>query len=94
MQVGAAFDQQQAQPRARPRAHIGSPVERFEEFLRCPDCHRDLTRDPDDALTCECGYRAPLEGGVYRERQIFAEEEEIACTALPAVRVSLSALFA
>jgi ubiquinone/menaquinone biosynthesis C-methylase UbiE len=40
-------------------------VKRFEEFLRCPDCHRDLTRDPDDALTCTCGYRAPLEGGVY-----------------------------
>ena len=34
------------------------------------------------------------EGGVYRERQIYAGEEEIACTALPAVRVSLSALFA
>ena len=34
------------------------------------------------------------EGGVYRERQIFAGEEEIACAALPAVRVSLSALFA
>jgi Uma2 family endonuclease len=34
------------------------------------------------------------EGGVYRERQIFAGDEEIASTALPAVRVSLSALFA
>ena len=34
------------------------------------------------------------EGGVYRERQIFAGEEEIACAALPAVRVSLPALFA
>ncbi len=34
------------------------------------------------------------EGGVYRERQIFAGQEEIASAALPAVRVSLSALFA
>jgi Uma2 family endonuclease len=34
------------------------------------------------------------EGGVYRERQIFADEEEIACTAVPAVQVSLAALFA
>jgi Uma2 family endonuclease len=34
------------------------------------------------------------EGGVYREQQIFAGEEEIACAALPAVRISLSALFA
>lgn len=34
------------------------------------------------------------EGGVYRERQIFAGDEEIHCTALPVVRVSLPALFA
>ena len=40
-------------------------VDRFEDFLRCPDCHRDLVREPDDALVCACGYRAPLEGGVY-----------------------------
>lgn len=36
-------------------------------------------------------YRRP-EGGVYRERQIFAGAEEIACAALP-VRVSLPQLF-
>lgn len=41
------------------------PVDRFEEFLRCPDCHRGLTRDASEALSCACGYRAPLEGGVY-----------------------------
>jgi Uma2 family endonuclease len=34
------------------------------------------------------------EGGVYRERQIFEGEEEIVCTALAAVRLSLPALFA
>src|SRR5262249_34090544 len=37
----------------------------FEQYLRCPDCHRDLSRDPSDALACDCGYRAPNEGGVY-----------------------------
>ena len=37
----------------------------FEQYLRCPDCHRDLSRDASDALTCACGYRAPNEGGVY-----------------------------
>jgi ubiquinone/menaquinone biosynthesis C-methylase UbiE len=37
----------------------------FETLLRCPDCRRDLARDPDDTLTCPCGYRAPNQGGVY-----------------------------
>jgi ubiquinone/menaquinone biosynthesis C-methylase UbiE len=37
----------------------------FEQYLRCPDCHRDLSRDAFDALVCACGYRAPNEGGVY-----------------------------
>jgi hypothetical protein len=41
------------------------PFGRFEDFLRCPDCHRDLTRDASDTLTCPCGYRAANEGGVY-----------------------------
>jgi len=41
------------------------PMGRFEDFLRCPDCHRELARDASDALSCACGYRAPLEGGVY-----------------------------
>jgi ubiquinone/menaquinone biosynthesis C-methylase UbiE len=40
-------------------------VDSFEDFLRCPDCHRGLARDPDDALVCACGYRAPNAGGVY-----------------------------
>ncbi len=34
------------------------------------------------------------ESGVYRERQIYVGAEEIACTALPAVRISLPVLFA
>ena len=36
----------------------------FEILLRCPDCHRDLLLD-GDTLGCACGYRAPLQGGVY-----------------------------
>ena len=40
-------------------------IERFEDFLRCPDCHRGLERDAVDALACTCGYLAPDEGGVY-----------------------------
>jgi Uma2 family endonuclease len=38
-------------------------------------------------------HRRP-EDGVYRERQIFAGQEQIASTALPAVRVGLRTLFA
>jgi ubiquinone/menaquinone biosynthesis C-methylase UbiE len=40
-------------------------IDRFETLLRCPDCHRGLTRDASDTLACTCGYRAPNEGGVY-----------------------------
>ena len=45
-----------------------SPANRmpaFETLLRCPDCHRDLTRDPAGVLACACGYRSAEEGGVY-----------------------------
>ncbi|HUQ92506.1 MAG TPA: methyltransferase domain-containing protein [Bryobacteraceae bacterium] len=39
---------------------------RFEELLRCPDCHGGLSRDAHEALLCaRCGYTAALEGGVY-----------------------------
>lgn len=38
-------------------------------------------------------YRRPEAGG-YRERQIFAGDDEIVCDALPAIGVSLPALFA
>jgi hypothetical protein len=41
------------------------PFGRFEESLRCPDCHGTLNRDSQEALVCKCGYRAPNEGGVY-----------------------------
>jgi ubiquinone/menaquinone biosynthesis C-methylase UbiE len=38
----------------------------FETLLRCPDCHAGLARDAAGTLLCAaCGYRAPLEGGVY-----------------------------
>ena len=40
-------------------------LDRFETLLRCPDCHGGLKRDTADTLACECGYRAPDEGGVY-----------------------------
>jgi ubiquinone/menaquinone biosynthesis C-methylase UbiE len=48
----------------------GSPpearsLERFETFLRCPDCHGALTRDAADTLRCACGYTAENEGSVY-----------------------------
>ncbi len=38
-------------------------------------------------------YRNPV-AGEYQERRIFAGDEEVVCTALPAIRVSLPALFA
>ena len=41
-------------------------LERFEAFLRCPDCHGSLARNRSNALCCaKCGYQAPDEGGVY-----------------------------
>jgi ubiquinone/menaquinone biosynthesis C-methylase UbiE len=40
-------------------------IGRFEMLLRCPDCHGDLVRDSSGTLACDCGYRAPDEGGVY-----------------------------
>jgi ubiquinone/menaquinone biosynthesis C-methylase UbiE len=42
------------------------PLDSFERYLRCPDCHGPLARDAADTLKCEgCGYRAPNEGGVF-----------------------------
>jgi SAM-dependent methyltransferase len=38
---------------------------RFEELLRCPDCHAGVRMMEDSTLICECGYRAAMEGGVY-----------------------------
>jgi SAM-dependent methyltransferase len=41
-------------------------MDRFEELLRCPDCHRPLRRSADEALRCAaCSYLAADEGGVY-----------------------------
>ncbi|MBI3209693.1 MAG: class I SAM-dependent methyltransferase [Candidatus Solibacter usitatus] len=40
-------------------------IGRFEDLLRCPDCHEGLRRDAEDVLLCSCGYRAGNEGGVY-----------------------------
>jgi SAM-dependent methyltransferase len=40
--------------------------ERFEDTLRCPDCHGSFTRTATEDLACrDCGYLAPLEDGVY-----------------------------
>ncbi|HEY6345474.1 MAG TPA: class I SAM-dependent methyltransferase [Bryobacteraceae bacterium] len=40
--------------------------DRFEQLLRCPDCHAALVRGEDDALEClGCGFRAVNEGEVY-----------------------------
>lgn len=42
------------------------PIDLFECYLRCPDCHGGLSRDAAAALVCaQCGYRAPNEGEVY-----------------------------
>ena len=41
-------------------------MDQFEKFLRCPDCGRDLARDPGDVLRCTgCPYSSANEGGVY-----------------------------
>ena len=57
----------------------GTPVElersidRFETWLRCPDCHAPLRRDADESLHCRaCEYSAANEGGVYN---LLASEE-------------------
>ena len=42
------------------------PMDRFETFLQCPDCHYRLLLDSEETLRCEhCGYQAPNEGQVY-----------------------------
>jgi hypothetical protein len=41
-------------------------LERFEAFLRCPDCAGYFIRNPQETLICtRCGYKAANEGGVY-----------------------------
>jgi ubiquinone/menaquinone biosynthesis C-methylase UbiE len=49
------------------KAPSASPLEdRFETYLRCPDCRAGLGRDSQETLRCAaCGYTAPNEGGVY-----------------------------
>ncbi|HET8546927.1 MAG TPA: class I SAM-dependent methyltransferase [Bryobacteraceae bacterium] len=40
--------------------------DRFETYLRCPDCRAPLRRDAADTLACTgCAYTAANEGGVY-----------------------------
>jgi ubiquinone/menaquinone biosynthesis C-methylase UbiE len=40
--------------------------DRFESYLRCPDCNGVLRRNSEDSLLCgSCGYSAADEGGVY-----------------------------
>ena len=42
------------------------PIDKFEAFLRCPNCHAALVRDPSETLCCvKCDYRAANEEGVY-----------------------------
>lgn len=38
---------------------------RLESLLRCPDCHAPFEIVESSTLACACGYRAPLEDGVY-----------------------------
>lgn len=44
---------------------LARSIERFEDFLRCPNCHGKLERDASETLRCSCGYEAEDEGGVY-----------------------------
>jgi ubiquinone/menaquinone biosynthesis C-methylase UbiE len=45
---------------------LPKPFDRFEDFLRCPDCDGELSRTSEEALRCNsCNYEAALEGGVY-----------------------------
>jgi SAM-dependent methyltransferase len=60
-------------------------LDRFEDFLRCPDCHKSLRRDDSDTLRCACGYQAENEGSVYnllpsqeRKELYPGEREDIA----------------
>jgi ubiquinone/menaquinone biosynthesis C-methylase UbiE len=48
----------------------------FEDFLRCPDCQGALRRDPDETLSCACGFRAMCQDGVYTLLP-SAEREEL-----------------
>lgn len=42
------------------------PIEKFETFLRCPNCHASLERDASATLHCvACGYQSANQGGVY-----------------------------
>jgi hypothetical protein len=43
-----------------------APFEKFEQFLRCPDCHGSLVIHSDETLQCvKCGYKSPNAGEVY-----------------------------
>jgi ubiquinone/menaquinone biosynthesis C-methylase UbiE len=73
------------------------PSDRFEEYLRCPDCGGSLSRDPSETLACGgCGYRAPLEGGVYNllrsadRRELYpGDRDDIIDFSLPGHAVKL-----
>jgi SAM-dependent methyltransferase len=57
---------------------LGAPsgMEHFERYLRCPDCHGELTRDAAETLRCQrCGYDAPNEGGVYNVLKLADRKE-------------------
>ncbi|HYP12778.1 MAG TPA: class I SAM-dependent methyltransferase [Bryobacteraceae bacterium] len=45
---------------------IPGHMDRFEAFLRCPDCRGNLHRDDAETLRCgSCSYSASYDGGVY-----------------------------
>ncbi len=45
---------------------VPGEFERFEDALRCPDCHTAMIRDQSETLCCvRCAYRAPFEEQVY-----------------------------
>jgi ubiquinone/menaquinone biosynthesis C-methylase UbiE len=65
--------------------------ERFEDLLRCPDCHSSLARDQHETLHCiRCAYQAANEGQVYnllpsvdRSELYPGEREDIIDFSLP-----------
>lgn len=65
--------------------------DRFELFLRCPDCHASLSREGHEALRCvSCGYTAPNQDQVYnllpsaeRKELYPGEREDIIDFGLP-----------
>lgn len=75
----------------KPGSSTPRSFDRFEDFLRCPDCHSQMARDQQGMLACiRCPYRAPNEGEVYNllasasRRELYpGERDDIIDFSLP-----------